>query len=254
LWCNPERGAAYTLNKVVNYGGRSVVYKGIVNNEQVIVKKIKKKYNREIPFLVRLRNVPGVIQYKSYFFDDNFVYTVLTKIPNTMDLFDYITKCKGYLSEAVTKTILKQLINILINCKNKGILHNDIKETNILIDPLSKEITLIDFDASEDWVDNYTYDTHIGTWQYSCPEWHARKMYTADDMTSWSLGIMMYSVICGHLPFETPNQIIYNDLPSNAKHWMSRKPYDFLTQCLAKNNAERIKLTEMLSHQWFIDL
>jgi serine/threonine protein kinase len=119
----------------------------VVNGERVIIKKTKS--NREIEFLCKLRNVSGVVHYKSYFFDDQYVYTVLEKIRHTIDLYDYITKCNGYLSEALTKTILKQLIGILMECRQKGILHNDIKETNILINPLSKKITLIDFDAAE---------------------------------------------------------------------------------------------------------
>jgi len=251
LWLRPEETSSYKLSKVINYGGRSIVYKGVVNGERVIIKKTKS--NREIEFLCKLRNVSGVVHYKSYFFDDQYVYTVLEKIRHTIDLYDYITKCNGYLSEALTKTILKQLIGILMECRQKGILHNDIKETNILIDPLSKKITLIDFDAAEVWGDHDIYDGYLGTWQYSCPEWLARKEYSADDMTSWSLGIMMYSMICGHLPFDSPGQIIYNDLPDNARFVMSKKAYAFLSQCLDKNNANRIKLIDMLTHEWFID-
>jgi len=68
LWLRPEETSSYKLSKVINYGGRSIVYKGVVNGERVIIKKTKS--NREIEFLCKLRNVSGVVHYKSYFFND----------------------------------------------------------------------------------------------------------------------------------------------------------------------------------------
>ena len=253
LYIFPEETSSYKLYKIINYGGRSIVYKGIVNNEKVIVKKLEKKYNREIPFIALLRNVPGVVQYKTYFFDDNFVYVILQKINNTLDLYDYITKCNGKLNESLTKNILRQLINILLNCKEKKVLHNDIKESNILIDPLTKKITLIDFDAAEEWIDNFLYERNLGTWQYSCPEWHLYKCYSANDMCSWSLGILMYSMLCGNLPFYSTDEIIYSDLPKITSFFMSYHAFTFLNQCLDKNSANRIKLENMLNDKWFIE-
>ena len=123
---------------------------------------------------------------------------------------------------------------------------------SILIDPLSKEITLIDFDAAEEWEENCVYKRYHGTWQYSCPEWQARRCYSANDMCSWSIGILMYSMLCGTLPFNSPTQIIYSELPDNTLTFMSQSAYTFLTKCLDKNNVNRIKLDDMLSEPWFI--
>ena len=195
--------------------------------------------------------MPGVVQYLAYFFDDYFVYIVLKKIRKTIDLYDFITKHNGKINESLTKSILKQLISILLNCKSKGVCHNDIKETNILIDPLSKEITLIDFDAAEEWTENCIYTKYRGTWQYSCPEWQVRGCYTPDDMCSWSIGVLMYSMLCGTLPFNSPTQIIYDDLPENTVTFMSPSAFTFLRRCLDKNNAYRIKIQDMHSAPWF---
>ncbi len=251
LLIHPEETPDYKLNKVINLGGRSVVYKGTVNSECVIIKKTNT--NNEIPFIAKLQNVPGVVQYKTYFFDKHYVYIVMQKKRNTLDLFDYVTQCNNKLNETITKSIIRQLISIVLKCKERNVLHNDIKETNILIDPISKEITLIDFDAAEEWIENFLYTEHNGTWRYSCPEWHAHHQYTADGMCTWSIGIVMYSLLCGELPFDSASEIIYQDIPSHDKLPMSKQAYNFLTKCLDKNNVTRIKLNDMLSDEWFSD-
>ena len=92
---------------MINYGGRSIVYKGRVNGERVIIKKTKS--NREINFLCKLQNVSGVVHYKSYFFDDQLYIQCKENIRHTIYLYNYITKCNGYLSETLTKKLKKTL-------------------------------------------------------------------------------------------------------------------------------------------------
>ena len=46
-----------------------------------------------------------------------------------------------------------------------------------------------------------------GTPEYYPPEWFIKKSYDGDQLTVWSVGILLYSVICGHLPFRSPKDI-----------------------------------------------
>jgi serine/threonine protein kinase len=70
-------------------------------------------------------------------------------------------------------------------------------------------------------------------------------------MCSWSIGVLMYSMLCGTLPFNSPTQIIYDDLPKNTATFKSPSAFTFLRQCLDKNNAHRIKIQDMLLAPWF---
>ncbi|MEI7487843.1 MAG: protein kinase [Chryseobacterium sp.] len=247
--CLCQSHSAFDLIQIINFGGRSIVYNAVVNKKPVIIKKTT--CAREIKFLELLKDVTGIVKYMRHFVDDEFVYIVLAKNPNTIDLYDYITKCEGKISETLAKNILKQLIFILLECKSKKVLHNDIKETNILINPLTYEITLIDFDAAEIWCDDFQYSRYLGTWQYSCPEWHIGT-YSADNMCTWQIGVLMYSMLCGQLPFECHSQIAHGPFSLNPITLMSKNALDFLNKCLDKNKNSRIKLNQMLDDEYFI--
>lgn len=256
----PQDDSKHPVNQyIIGEGGFAKVYDSTITVENVIFKCIPLHsfYESEISFLKKVRDIPGTVNFLNYFILKYHAYITMEKIPNAIDLQRFLNH-HGPLSEHHLKHVLKQLINILLKCKNKNILHNDIKEENILIDPVSFEITLIDFGAAENWHDNDRH-TYRGTTLFSCPEWRRFHFYTADQMTSWNIGLLTFGMLHQYSPIENIQDIdrfTENNLFAYSKtlpETISDSLRSFLFQCLDPDPAARLKLDDMLSTSWFHD-
>jgi serine/threonine protein kinase len=226
------------------------VLEGIVNKKNVIIKCVDiNAGDREIYFLKKLSNVPGIVQYITHFSDKNYTYIVMQKLDNVVDLFQFMNT-QDKLVETTVQIIIKQLVNILSSCKRKNILHNDIKDTNILINPTTLQITLIDFGSAEEWQENSFYYKYNGTEFYSCPQWRHQKRYTANGMTSWSIGMLIFTMLFGEIPFNEIFNFNSDKIFLYETSHLSENAIDFVTKCLVNDPAERITLDEMLFHTW----
>lgn len=99
----------------------------------------------EVAFLNHLAGVKGVVQLRDYWVKEQRHYLVMDKPENAIDLFDYVTHV-GKVDEKTARDIFFQVLHILYRVRLRGIFHLDIKEENILINPDTKEVWLIDFD------------------------------------------------------------------------------------------------------------
>merc|ERR1719367_2569262 len=129
---------------------------------------------------------------------------------NSSDLFDFITE-QGPLSEKLGKTMFSEIVNTVIQCRDSGVLHRDIKDENILVDLNTMKTKLIDF-GSGCFYNHQTqrkkiFEEFRGTRVYSPPEWFQLGEYTGDGLTVWSLGILLYDMLCGDIPYATDREI-----------------------------------------------
>jgi serine/threonine protein kinase len=235
---------------IIGQGGFGIIFEAEMNNETVIVKRIKTKNNsNEIIFLKKLKNIPGIVKYLNHFHHSNFTFIIMQKIPNTIDLFTHISQ-KTRLHSTTAQIILTQLITILTWCKNKNVFHNDIKDENILIDPNTLQITLIDFGASQPWNKDSFYFYYEGTLVYASPEWILQGKYTACNMTVWSLGILLFNMLFGNVPFLSKKEIIQSkyQIPTDIEIPILCK--DLLGRCLQNNPLQRIKFDQLIYHPW----
>ena len=166
------------------------------------------------------------------------------------DLYDFISD-NGRLNETVSRDIFKQLIKIVHDITSVGIMHGDIKDENILIDPHSLQIKLIDF-GSGDLLHDGIYRTYGGTILYAPPEWVIRGEYLAEGLTIWSLGILLYNMSTGDIPFHSEEQIIQANLKFDQTLALSKSLKDLISRCLMVDTAARIKITEIMVHPWLI--
>jgi len=249
----------YSLEGILGKGGFGTVHAGVRrrDGEQVAVKEvIKSLVNSEdnnIPLEVRLmqqvNDVPGVIRMIDFFDMADSFYIVMERVNNCKDLFDFISE-QGPLSETLAKRIFHQLVETVMQCHVRGVVHRDIKDENILIDTSNKNVKLIDF-GSGSYLHEETYSEFDGTHVYAPPEWIKYRRYFADGLTVWSLGILLFDMVCGDIPFETDAQIkkaelihpqFHNLHDNDLKHLISR--------CLTIRVEERIKLQDILAHPW----
>ena len=131
--------------------------------------------------------MPGVVKLLDYI-ETSSEYLIVMELLHCCDLFDLISRC-GTLEEEVAKEIFIQVVNTVIQCQKKQVLHGDIKDENILIDLDSGAAKMIDFgsgswsprlDDHDNDSDPVIYNHYEGTRVYAPPEWLLYRQYTGE--------------------------------------------------------------------------
>ena len=251
--------AQYKLIGILGKGGFGVVHDGIRKNDgiQVAVKEVTKetaleytvdyKVPLEIALMQQVSDIPGVIHLIDYF-DINHSYYIVMERFSSKDLFDFISE-KGPLGENLAKQLFRQVLETVSQCHHRGILHRDIKDENILIDLQTHQVKIIDF-GSGVYLHDAFYTDFNGTRVYSPPEWIKYKRYKADGLTVWSLGILLYDMLCGDIPYETNKQILNAELVWTSQLNLSQEAKNLIRLCLNPDPESRITLQQMLNHTW----
>uniref|UniRef100_A0A8C5UEY9 non-specific serine/threonine protein kinase n=1 Tax=Malurus cyaneus samueli TaxID=2593467 RepID=A0A8C5UEY9_9PASS len=138
------------------------------------------------------------------------VSTGCARPEQSQDLFKYI-KARGFLPEEEARGLFRQVLEAVRHCTNCRVLHRDIKPGNIVIDLATGQAKLIDFGCST-FLQNTVYTQYAGTQSYSPPEWILDQCYYGEAATIWSLGIVLYQMVCGKHPFRKGRKIIFGEL------------------------------------------
>ncbi len=88
---------------------------------------------------------------------------------------------------------------------------------------------------------------------YAPPEWIKFRRYRADGLTVWSLGILLYDMVCGDIPFEADSEIKRARVAFRPEHCVSQECQDLIRRCLEVNQGDRIGLRQVMEHSWLSD-
>jgi len=254
----------YQLGNFVRSGGFSDIHEGIrlSDNKPVIVKFIpkektknwlmisQKKYPAEILLHKAVHEIQGIIHVYDYFENADHWVLVLERLRNCQDLFDFLeAEDRGRLTENTARKFFYQLVQINLAMLRKGVVHRDLKSENILVDLDTNSLVLIDFGASAIFKSSSSfYSDFHGTKQYKSPEYILKKRYAAVSSTVWTLGVLLYDMVCGCLPFENEDEITGYKLA--LKPHLSSELKNLIQRCLAPNPDRRPTLESLLEHIW----
>jgi len=248
-------GFGRVFNAIRKSDGLEVAVKEVVKDSRYKSDNINNNFPAEISLMQQVQNVDGVIKILDCFDTPDCYYIVMEKF-DSKDLFDFITE-QGPLSEKLGKTMFREIVSTVIQCRDSGVLHRDIKDENILVDLNTMKTKLIDF-GSGCFYNHQTqrkkiFEEFRGTRVYSPPEWIQLGEYTGDGLTVWSLGILLYDILCGDIPYTTDREISSGKLIFHNHVKLSAEAKDLIKQCLSVLPHQRISLDKILSHPWLRD-
>merc|ERR1712038_1186094 len=250
--------AKYTVKEQLGKGGFGVVYSAVRRSDglEVAVKEVSKDEKvmlgsdnipLEVALMQQVQDVTGVIKLLDYF-EMNHCYFIVMERFHCKDLFDFISE-QGPLPETLAKDLFKQILQTIMGCHKRGIMHRDIKDENILIDLKTLKTKVIDF-GSGDYIEDKVYHRFQGTRVYSPPEWIDSRAYRPEGLTVWSLGILLYDMVCGDVPFESDAQISRAHLTWFPQLKLSEEVKSLITGCLKVSTEERLTLADVVDHPW----
>ncbi|KAM7076528.1 maternal embryonic leucine zipper kinase isoform 7-T11 [Ciconia maguari] len=172
------------------------------------------------------------------------------------ELFDYIIS-KDRLSEEEARVFFRQIVSAIAYVHSQGYAHRDLKPENLLIDE-EHNLKLIDFGlcAKPKGGLDYHLNTCCGSPAYAAPELIQGKAYIGSEADIWSMGVLLYALLCGFLPFDDDNVVAVYRKIMRGKYripkWLSPSSALLLNQMLQVDPKKRITVKHLLSHPWLM--
>ena len=187
-------------------------------------------------------------------------YIMLEYLPHG-ELLDYIYLNGGF-GEEYARLIMNDLLNGLEACHDSGIVHRDIKGENIMLDKDYK-VKLVDFGFATNKTQG-KLTTFLGTLNYAAPELHLHQPYYGVCSDIFSLGVTIYVIITGSLPFKYPviNDSLYkyifrndyNSFWAKKKFQLSPSFKELFNSMIAMNYTQRPSIAEIRKSKWMREM
>ena len=248
----------YRIEGIIGEGnyGKVKYATHIITNQPVAIKFINKnrliragdtdRIQNEMKIISGL-NHPNILKAFEIFEDDLFYYIVMER-PEKGDLFNYICS-KGRLTLDEATFIYYQIVNAVSYLQKQKIAHRDLKPENIL---LTEEliVKIGDFGLSKYYQsNNVRLSTICGSPCYSAPEMLRGNKYKPWPIDIWGIGIILYCMICGALPFEDEREDVLIrkviQCNYNCPYYINSNVRALFKRILCPNPNDRITMEEL---------
>ncbi|XP_043936399.1 MAP/microtubule affinity-regulating kinase 4 [Protopterus annectens] len=228
--------------------GREVAIK-IIDKTQLNPTSLQKLF-REVRIMKGL-NHPNIVKLFEVIETEKTLYLVM-EYASGGEVFDYLVS-HGRMKEKEARSKFRQIVSAVHYCHQKNIVHRDLKAENLLLDADSN-IKIADFGFSNEFTLGSKLDTFCGSPPYAAPELFQGKKYDGPEVDIWSLGVILYTLVSGSLPFDGQN---LKELRERVLRGKYRVPFYMSTDCenilrrfLVLNPAKRCTLEQIMKDKW----
>ncbi|KAK1882533.1 MAP/microtubule affinity-regulating kinase 4 [Dissostichus eleginoides] len=251
----------YRLLKTIGKGNFAKVKlaRHILTGKEVAIKIIDKtqlnptslqKLFREVRIMKGL-NHPNIVQLFEVIETDKTLYLIM-EFASGGEVFDYLVS-HGRMKEVEARAKFRQIVSAVNYCHTKNIVHRDLKAENLLLDA-DANIKIADFGFSNEFTLGNKLDTFCGSPPYAAPELFQGKKYDGPEVDVWSLGVILYTLVSGSLPFDGQN---LKELRERVLRGKYRVPFYMSTDCegilrrfLVLNPSKRCTLDQVMKDKW----
>ncbi|XP_012549776.1 serine/threonine-protein kinase par-1 isoform X1 [Bombyx mori] len=251
----------YELEKTIGTGNFAVVKLAthVITKSKVAIKIIDKsrldednlkKTFREIAIMKRLSH-PHIVRLYQVMESTHTIYLVTEYAPNG-EIFDHLVS-RGRMTESEAARAFSQMVAAVGYCHANGVVHRDLKAENLLLDK-NMNIKLADFGFSNEYRTGGALSTWCGSPPYAAPELFEGRQYDGPKADIWSLGVVLYVLVCGALPFDGNTLHELRNVVLSGKfripYFMSQECENLIRHMLVVEPEKRLSLRGVARHRW----
>uniref|UniRef100_A0A8C7I5T7 MAP/microtubule affinity-regulating kinase 3 n=1 Tax=Oncorhynchus kisutch TaxID=8019 RepID=A0A8C7I5T7_ONCKI len=228
--------------------GREVAIK-IIDKTQLNPTSLQKLF-REVR-IMKILNHPNIVKLFEVIETEKTLYLVM-EYASGGEVFDYLV-AHGRMKEKEARAKFRQIVSAVQYCHQKKIVHRDLKAENLLLDA-DMNIKIADFGFSNEFTMGSKLDTFCGSPPYAAPELFQGKKYDGPEVDVWSLGVILYTLVSGSLPFDGQNLKELRERVVRGKYripfYMSTDCENLLKRFLVLNPSKRGTLEQIMKDRW----
>ncbi|KAG8449276.1 hypothetical protein GDO86_016084 [Hymenochirus boettgeri] len=228
--------------------GREVAIK-IIDKTQLNPTSLQKLF-REVR-IMKILNHPNIVKLFEVIETEKTLYLVM-EYASGGEVFDYLV-AHGRMKEKEARAKFRQIVSAVQYCHQKHIVHRDLKAENLLLDA-DMNIKIADFGFSNAFTVGNKLDTFCGSPPYAAPELFQGKKYDGPEVDVWSLGVILYTLVSGSLPFDGQNLKELRERVLRGKYripfYMSTDCENLLKRFLVLNPSKRGTLEQIMKDRW----
>ncbi|KAF4103538.1 SNF-related serine/threonine-protein kinase isoform X1 [Onychostoma macrolepis] len=253
----------YDLDKTLGRGHFAVVKlaRHVFTGEKVAVKVIDKTKLDTVATghlfqevrCMKLVQHPNIVRLYEVIDTQTKLYLIL-ELGDGGDMFDYIMKHEEGLNEELAKKYFAQIVHAISYCHRLHVVHRDLKPENVVFFEKQGLVKLTDFGFSNKFQPGKKLTTSCGSLAYSAPEILLGDEYDAPAVDIWSLGVILFMLVCGQPPFQEANDsetlTMIMDCKYTVPAHVSNACKDLINRMLQRDPKRRASLEEIESHAW----
>ncbi|EDW09334.1 SNF-related serine/threonine-protein kinase [Drosophila mojavensis] len=261
--CDGKIAGLYDLEETLGSGHFAVVKlaRHVFTGAKVAVKVVDKTKLDEVSKAhlfqevrcMKLVQHPNVVRLYEVIDTQTKLYLVL-ELGDGGDLYDYIMKHDTGLTEELARKYFRQILRAITYCHQLHVVHRDLKPENVVFFEKLGLVKLTDFGFSNKFSPGQKLETFCGSLAYSAPEILLGDSYDAPAVDIWSLGVILYMLVCGQAPFEKANDsetlTMIMDCKYTVPSHVTQECRTLIATMLVRDPKNRATVEEIASSAW----
>ncbi|XP_045191435.2 SNF-related serine/threonine-protein kinase-like isoform X5 [Mercenaria mercenaria] len=253
----------YDLEETIGEGHFAVVKlaRHVFTGEKVAVKVIDKTKLDDISKAhlfqevrcMKLVQHPNVVRLYEVIDTQTKLYLIL-ELGDGGDMYDYIMKHEKGIEENKARLYFRQIVEAISYCHRLHVVHRDLKPENVVFFKKLELVKLTDFGFSNMFNPGNKLETSCGSLAYSAPEILLGDSYDAQAVDIWSLGVILFMLVCGKPPFQEVNDSETLTMIMDCKYQfpphVSQPCRDLVSLMLRREPGNRATLQQIEEHDW----